>query len=76
MPGTEDALRSERERLRHVTELAEAATDATEALSSEQSETGAVDQLAKAANTLMPVTNPRPRPRTTTSGTERSGSKR
>jgi len=56
-PGTEDALRSERERLRHVTELAEAATDATEALSSEQSETGAVDQLAKAANALMPVTN-------------------
>ena len=57
VPGTEDALRSERERLRHVTELAEAATDATEALSSEQSETGAVDQLAKAANALMPVTN-------------------
>jgi DNA repair protein RecN (Recombination protein N) len=54
---TDDALRSERERLRHVTELAEAATDATEALSSEQSETGAVDQLAKAANALMPVTN-------------------
>jgi DNA repair protein RecN (Recombination protein N) len=57
VPGTEDALRSERERLRHVTELAEAATDATEALSSEQSETGAVDQLAKAADALMPVTN-------------------
>jgi DNA repair protein RecN (Recombination protein N) len=56
-PDTEDALRSERERLRHVTELAEAATDAAEALSSEQSETGAVDQLAKAANALMPVTN-------------------
>ena len=56
-PDTEDALRSERERLRHVTELAEAATDASEALSSEQTETGAVDQLAKAANALMPVTN-------------------
>jgi DNA repair protein RecN (Recombination protein N) len=56
-PDTEDALRSQRERLRHVTELAEAATDAAEALSSEQSETGAVDQLAKAANALMPVTN-------------------
>jgi DNA repair protein RecN (Recombination protein N) len=56
-PDTEDALRSERERLRHVTELAEAATDAVETLSSEQSETGAVDQLAKAANALMPVTN-------------------
>jgi len=56
-PDTEDALRSERERLRHVTELAEAATDASEALSSEETETGAVDQLAKAANALMPVTN-------------------
>jgi DNA repair protein RecN (Recombination protein N) len=56
-PDTEDALRSERERLRHVTELAESATDAVEALASEQSETGAVDQLAKAANALMPVTN-------------------
>ena len=56
-PDTEDALRSQRERLRHVTELAEAATHAAEALSSEQSETGAVDQLAKAANALMPVTN-------------------
>jgi len=56
-PDTEDALRSERERLRHVTELAEAATDAAESLSSEQSETGAADQLAKAANALMPVTN-------------------
>ena len=56
-PDTEDALRSERERLRHVTELAEAATDASEALSSEETATGAVDQLAKAANALMPVTN-------------------
>jgi DNA repair protein RecN (Recombination protein N) len=56
-PDTEAALRSQRERLRHVTELAEAATDAAEALSSEQSEAGAVDQLAKAANALMPVTN-------------------
>ena len=56
-PGTDDALRSERERLRHVTELAEAATEAAEALSPEHGETGAVDQLAKAANALMPVTN-------------------
>jgi DNA repair protein RecN (Recombination protein N) len=56
-PGTEDALRSERERLRHVTELAEAATEAAEALSPEHGERGAVDQLAKAANALMPVTN-------------------
>ncbi len=56
-PDTEDTLRSQRERLRHVTELAEAATDAAEALSSEQNGTGAVDQLARAANALMPVTN-------------------
>jgi DNA repair protein RecN (Recombination protein N) len=56
-PDTEDTLRSQRERLRHVTELAEAATEAAEALSSERSETGAVDQLARAANALMPVTN-------------------
>jgi DNA repair protein RecN (Recombination protein N) len=56
-PGTDDALRSERERLRHVTELAEAATEAAEALSPEHGEIGAVDQLAKAANALMPVTN-------------------
>ena len=54
---TEDALRSERERLRHVTELAEAATEAAETLSPEHGEVGAVDQLAKAANALMPVTN-------------------
>jgi DNA repair protein RecN (Recombination protein N) len=56
-PDTEDALRSERERLRHVTELAEAATEAAEALSSEQSENGALDRLAQAANALMPVTS-------------------
>ncbi len=56
-PGTEDALRSERERLRHVTELAEAATEAIEALSSEQSETGALDRIGQATNALMPVTS-------------------
>jgi DNA repair protein RecN (Recombination protein N) len=56
-PGTEDALRSERERLRHVTELAEAATEVIEALSSEQSETGALDRLGQATNALMPVTS-------------------
>jgi DNA repair protein RecN (Recombination protein N) len=56
-PETEDALHSERERLRHVTELAEAATEAAETLSPEHGEAGAVDQLAKAANALMPVTN-------------------
>jgi DNA repair protein RecN (Recombination protein N) len=56
-PETDDALRSERERLRHVTELAEAATEAVEALSSEEGETGALDRLGRAANALMPVTN-------------------
>ncbi|HVD65514.1 MAG TPA: AAA family ATPase [Gaiellaceae bacterium] len=56
-PETEDALRAERERLRHVTELAEAATEAAEALSSEHGEAGAIDQLATAANALMPVTS-------------------
>ena len=56
-PGTEDALRSERERLRHVTELAEAATAAAEALSAEDGETGALDRLGRATNALMPVTN-------------------
>jgi DNA repair protein RecN (Recombination protein N) len=56
-PETEDALRSERERLRHVTELAEAATDAAEALSSEDAETGALDRLGRATNALMPVTS-------------------
>ncbi len=56
-PDTEDALRAERERLRHVSELAEAATEAAELLSPEHGEAGAVDRLAQAANALMPVTN-------------------
>jgi DNA repair protein RecN (Recombination protein N) len=56
-PETEDALRSERERLRHVTELADAATEAAEALSSEDAETGALDRLGRATNALMPVTS-------------------
>jgi DNA repair protein RecN (Recombination protein N) len=55
-PETEDALRSERERLRHVTELAEAAVAAAEALSPEEGETGALDRLGEATNALMPVT--------------------
>jgi DNA repair protein RecN (Recombination protein N) len=53
---TEDTLRAERERLRHVTELAEAATAAAEALAPEQAEAGAADLVATAANALMPVT--------------------
>jgi DNA repair protein RecN (Recombination protein N) len=56
-PDTEDSLRSERERLRHVTELAEAATEAAELLAPEHGDAGAVDRLAQAANALMPVTN-------------------
>jgi len=56
-PDTEESLRTERERLRHVTELAEAASKAAELLAPEQSESGAADQLARAANALMPVTN-------------------
>ena len=55
-PDTEDSLRSQRERLRHVTELAEATTAAAQALSAEDGETGALDRLAKATNALMPVT--------------------
>ncbi|HEX5468091.1 MAG TPA: AAA family ATPase [Gaiellaceae bacterium] len=56
-PETEDALRSERERLRHVTELAAAATEAAETISSEHGESGALDRVALAANALMPVTS-------------------
>jgi DNA repair protein RecN (Recombination protein N) len=56
-PDSEDSLRAERERVRHVTELAEAATEAAEILAPEHGETGAVDQLARAANALMPVTS-------------------
>jgi DNA repair protein RecN (Recombination protein N) len=54
---TEDSLRTERERLRHVTELAEAATEAVELLAPEQGESGALDGLARAARALMPVTS-------------------
>jgi DNA repair protein RecN (Recombination protein N) len=56
-PETEDTLRSERERLRHVTELAAAAIEAAETLSSEHGESGAVDRVALAANALMPATS-------------------
>jgi DNA repair protein RecN (Recombination protein N) len=56
-PDTEDSLRAERGRLRHVTELAEAATEAAELLAPEHGEAGAVDRLARAAHALMPVTN-------------------
>jgi DNA repair protein RecN (Recombination protein N) len=44
-PASEERLRGERERLRHVTELAEAATSAAEALSPEHSEHAGAAQL-------------------------------
>ena len=53
-PGTEDALRAERERLRHVTELAEAAAEAAEALAPELSDgEGAAERVSRAAGALL-----------------------
>jgi DNA repair protein RecN (Recombination protein N) len=53
-PGTEDALRAERERLRHVTELAEAAAEAAEALAPELSDgEGAAERVSRAAGALI-----------------------
>ena len=52
--GTEDALRAERERLRHVTELAEAAVEAAEALAPESSDgEGAAERVSRAAGALV-----------------------
>lgn len=53
-PGGEQALRDERERLRHVTELAEGAARAAEALSPEEGE-GAVGLAAAAERSLAPL---------------------
>jgi DNA repair protein RecN (Recombination protein N) len=53
---TEERLRAERERLRHVTELADAAAGAAEALTPELEEGGAGELVAEAAGRLMPVT--------------------
>jgi DNA repair protein RecN (Recombination protein N) len=53
-PGREDALRAERERLRHVTELAEAASAAAAALSPEDG-TGASDLVASAERAVAPL---------------------
>jgi DNA repair protein RecN (Recombination protein N) len=53
-PGAEDALREERERLRHVTELAEAAGTASTALAPEDGE-GAAGLAARAEGVLRPV---------------------
>jgi DNA repair protein RecN (Recombination protein N) len=53
-PGEEDRLRDERERLRHVTELAQAAAAAAEALAPEESE-GAAGLTAAAERAVAPL---------------------
>ncbi len=53
-PGGEEQLRAERERLRHVTELAEGAGAAGEALSPEESE-GAAGLVALAERAVAPL---------------------
>jgi DNA repair protein RecN (Recombination protein N) len=53
-PGAEETLREERERLRHVTELLEAAASAAEALEPEEGE-GAAGLAAQAEAALAPV---------------------
>jgi DNA repair protein RecN (Recombination protein N) len=53
-PGREDELRAERERLRHVTELAQAAATAADALSPEDGD-GANDLVARAERAIAPV---------------------
>jgi DNA repair protein RecN (Recombination protein N) len=52
--GQEEELRAERERLRHVTELAEAAASAVEALAPEDGD-GAATAVARAERALAPV---------------------
>jgi DNA repair protein RecN (Recombination protein N) len=53
-PGREDELRAERERLRHVTELVDAAATAAGALSPEDGD-GASDLVAAAERAVAPV---------------------
>jgi DNA repair protein RecN (Recombination protein N) len=53
-PGDEEALRAQRERLRHVAELEEAAAIATEAISPEEGE-GAASLAARAERALAPL---------------------
>jgi DNA repair protein RecN (Recombination protein N) len=53
-PGAEDELRSERERLRHVTELAEGSSLAAEALAPDDGE-GATGLVAQAERALGPL---------------------
>ena len=54
-PDEEDALRAERERLRHIGELAEAANASVEALAPEEGE-GAAGLAGRAERSLAPVT--------------------
>jgi DNA repair protein RecN (Recombination protein N) len=53
-PGREDELRAERERLRHVTELAQAAAAAAGALSPDDGD-GATDRVAAAERAVAPL---------------------
>jgi DNA repair protein RecN (Recombination protein N) len=53
-PETEDELRARRERLRHVSELAEGAQAAAEALAPEDGE-GALDRIAAAERSVAPL---------------------
>jgi DNA repair protein RecN (Recombination protein N) len=53
-PGDEEALHAQRERLRHVAELEEAAAIATEAISPEEGE-GAASLAARAERALAPL---------------------
>jgi DNA repair protein RecN (Recombination protein N) len=53
-PGDQEALRAQRERLRHVAELEEAAAHATEAISPEEGE-GAASLAGRAERALAPL---------------------
>ena len=53
-PGEEESLRSERERLRHVTELADGAAEAAEALAPDDGE-GAAGLVGSAERALAPL---------------------
>jgi DNA repair protein RecN (Recombination protein N) len=53
-PGEEDSLRAQRERLRHVAELGEAAADAAESIAPEDGE-GAASLAARAERSLAPL---------------------
>ena len=53
-PGAEDDLRTERERLRHVTELAEGAAAAAEALAPDEGD-GATGLVARAERAIAPL---------------------